>query len=409
MSDPTLVASSIGVDVTVAATSPLEGLARPTSTTLARATVLPRIEMDGATPRLVTHGKLRYEHTRRLGEGGLGEVLGARDNDIDRDAAQYARPDVSSPSTIARFVEEVRTIGRLEHPNIVPIHDVGVDERGEYYFVMKYVEGDTLESILEKLAAGERAYHAHYGFERRVQIVVAILEALAFAHKKGIIHRDIKPANVMVGAYGEVVLMDWGIAKQVGGADAGSGAPDPAAAAPHNPNRAKRGPLFATVAGQLIGTPAYMSPEQARGEAVDERSDLYSLSVLFYEILTLRHPLADKTNIASMLLAIVSEPVPLAGTVSNAHQPSVGMDLSWFLRKGLAKNPADRYQSASEMLSRLALRAEGKVPVQCHITFVKRMTAEWSRFVDRHPVVVTLGMVIALGVLVTDLVRAVMH
>jgi serine/threonine protein kinase len=410
--DATLVTSSIGVDMTIAgpgsppSAAPQDAL--PLSTTLVRSTVLPRLETVGATQRLVTQGKPRYEHTRRLGEGGLGEVLGARDNDIDRDVAvKRLRPDVASPATLARFVEEVRTIGRLEHPNIIPIHDVGVDERGEYYFVMKYVDGETLESIIDKLAAGDPLYHAHYGFERRVQIVTALLEALAFAHKKGIVHRDIKPANVMVGAYGEVVLMDWGIAKQVRGgldptADAGAGAP-------LGHQHARRGALFETVAGQLIGTPAYMSPEQARGEPVDERSDLYSLSVLFYELLCLRHPLAEKQTLESMIHGVTNEPTPLVGMVHSPHQPSVGMDLTWFLRRGLAKDPAERYQSAGEMIERLQQRAEGKVPIQCHITLMKRMNGEWGRFVDRHPIVVTLGMAAALVALVANIVLTVAH
>src|SRR5262249_26554491 len=161
-----------------------------------------------------------------------------------------------------RFVEEIRTIGRLEHPNIVPIHDVGVDERGDYYFVMKFVDGETLESIIDKLAAGDRAYHAKFGFERRVQIFLALLEAVRFAHTRGIVHRDIKPANVMVGAYGEVVLMDWGIAKSLHGDSVPEETPRPLVHA----SGSRRGTLFETQLGQLVGTPAYMSPEQARGE-----------------------------------------------------------------------------------------------------------------------------------------------
>ena len=226
MFDVTLVTSSIGVDATIAAGEGPEpsgvrsSSGPPSRPTTVRSTVLPRVEMVGSTPRLVSQGKLRYEHTRHLGQGGVGEVLGARDNDIDRDVAvKRLRPEVSSPATIARFVEEVRTVGRLEHPNIVPIHDVGVDERGEYYFVMKYVDGETLESIIEKLAAGDPLYHAHYTFERRVRIVRALLEALAFAHRKGIVHRDIKPANVMIGAYRRSRLDGLGIAKQLRAAE----------------------------------------------------------------------------------------------------------------------------------------------------------------------------------------------
>jgi serine/threonine-protein kinase len=388
MIDTTLATSSIGLDATVASTNLPSGASLPApSSTLPRSTVLPRLEMVGATPRLVVQGKPRYEHMRPLGQGGLGEVIGARDNDIDRDVAvKRLRPDVSSPATVARFVEEVRTIGRLEHPNIVPIHDVGVDERGEYYFVMKYVAGETLEAVIDKLAAGDVDYHARYGFERRVQIFMALLEAVAFAHSKGIVHRDIKPANVMVGAYGEVVLMDWGIAKRLrDDGDAKAAALGPA----HASASGKRGPLFATVAGEIIGTPAYMSPEQARGEAIDERSDLYSLAMLMHELLCLRHPFADRTTLAEMLHGVKNEVVPITGLVPSAHQPPTPMDLSWFVRKGLAKDAASRYQSATEMIGALTRRAEGDIAVNCHITFMRRVTVLGTRFVDRHPFAAT--------------------
>ena len=113
---------------------------------------------------------------------------------------------MESPEALARFVEEIRTTGGLEHPNIVPIHDVGLDEKGRYYFIMKYVDGETLESILARLRAGDRETHARYGFERRVEIFKGVLEAIAYAHARGYIHRDIKPANIMVGAFGEVLV-----------------------------------------------------------------------------------------------------------------------------------------------------------------------------------------------------------
>ncbi len=411
--DSTLVTGSVGFDETVASTAnpgvPTLASALPFSATLTRSTVLPRVEMDGPHPRLVVEGKPRYQHTRHLGEGGIGEVLGARDNDIGRDVAvKRLRPGVTSPAALARFVEEVRTIGRLEHPNIIPIHDVGVDEHGDYYFVMKYVDGETLETIIDKLAAGDPLYHSRYGFERRVQIFVGLLEAVAFAHEKGIVHRDIKPANVMVGQYGEVVLMDWGIAKHVRGATATSSLADTPFEAPAGAH-AKRGTLFETQAGQLVGTPAYMSPEQARGEAVDERTDIYSLSLLFHELLCLRHPLADKQTLAEMLHAISNEATPMAGGISSPHQPSPPFDLSWYVRKGLAKHPANRYQSVNEMIDRLTRRAEGDVPIQCPVTFSKQMNGKVARFIDRHPFVLMFAMTVVLLGMIAGGVTAVVH
>jgi serine/threonine-protein kinase len=412
MSDATLASSPVGFDSTVASTarpgepgvasSSAASPASPASAaTLPRATVLPRVEMVGAEARLVVEGKRRYEPTRRLGEGGLGEVLGVRDNDIGREVAlKRMRPGVKSASTVARFADEVRTIGALEHPNIIPIHDVGVDENGEYYFVMKYVGGETLEAIIEKLAAGDRETHAHYGFERRVQIFLGLLEAVAFAHARGIVHRDIKPANVMVGAYGEVVLMDWGIAKRLrepagpkmpGQASPGE-APAHAQTGPHAAG--KRGSLFETQVGDLVGTPAYMSPEQARGEAVDERSDIYSLSLLLHELLCLEHPLGKKQTMDDLLHGIEHDPVPMTGLVSSPHQPSVPMELSWYVGKGVAKDRAARYQTVPEMIARLERRAEGDFPVQCPVTFMKRGTRGVLGLIDRHPFAMVTAMVL---------------
>jgi serine/threonine protein kinase len=399
--DKTLEAS-VGFDATVAQSN-APTLASAPSAILPRSTVLPRFEMVGTEPRLVTKGQRRYETVRRLGEGGFGEVLGARDNDIGRDVAvKRLRPEMRTHSVLARFAEEVRTIGSLEHPNIVPIHDVGVEENGDYYFVMKYVDGVTLETIIEKLSAGDPETHARFGFERRVQIFAALLEAVAFAHSKGVIHRDIKPANVMIGAYGEVVLMDWGIAKRLHGED---GAP---AALPTEPRAADggtggsekpspRGTLFRTRVGELIGTPAYMSPEQSRGDSIDERSDVYSLSVLFYELLSLRHPLASKQTLPEMLHAVSHEAFPLGPNMTHPHQTPVPPDLVWYLVKGLEKNPADRYQSVAEMITRLERRAEGDIPVQCPITFMKRGTNLWARFIDRHHVLAGVAAVVLLA------------
>ncbi len=171
-------------NATLAAPPSISATTTTTINTSLRTTVLPRVELVGEQPHVVADGKVRYELSRRLGEGGVGEVVMARDNDIDRDVAiKRLRPELQgSHSTVLRFAEEVRTVGKLEHPNIVPIHDVGIHENGEYFFVMKYVQGETLETIIEKLAAGDHEYHARYPIERRVQIMMGILDAIAYAH-----------------------------------------------------------------------------------------------------------------------------------------------------------------------------------------------------------------------------------
>lgn len=389
----TVLDSGLALEETVAGSPKLEvgpvSAVTPIRTTL-RTTVLPRVRTVGAEAHIVVEDRARYEHVNRLGEGGIGEVLGVVDNDIGRKVAvKRLRANVKSPAAALRFAEEVRTVGQLEHPNIIPIHDVGVDEKGDYFFVMKYVDGETLESVIEKLIAGDKDYHARFGFEHRVQIFSALLEAVAFAHSKGIIHRDIKPANVMIGPYGEVVLMDWGIAKNTGAKVAPESAPE----AGVTQQTSRRGTLFETRIGELVGTPAYASPEQARGDKIDERSDIYSLSLLFWEFLTLRHPLESKQSLIEMLRAIQDEPVPHASFVKSPHQPIVPVELGWFLIHGLAKDPAKRFPSVRFMIEGLGRRAEGYFPIQCPITFSKRVLNIAKRFVDRHPLATTLLLV----------------
>src|SRR5262249_43899567 len=224
-------------------------------------------------------------------------------------------------------------------------------EANRYYFVMKHVEGETLESIIERLAGGDPAYHARYTYTARVQLFIALLRALAFAHSRGYVHRDIKPANVMVGRYGEVVLMDWGIAKQRKGPEPTR--PDPAADDENVPLRER---LFTTRRGAIVGTPVYMSPEQARGDvdAIDERSDTYCATALFYELVTLRHYLGERESLADVLRAIQHEAVyvPFMG-MSRSIQGPPPAEFVHFATKGLKKDPAQRFQTATEMIDLL--------------------------------------------------------
>ncbi|MBI4704742.1 MAG: serine/threonine protein kinase [Deltaproteobacteria bacterium] len=353
--------------------------------TAGRATVLPRVgpPSAGLAVRLVHEERLRYEPVRHLGAGGMGEVDLAHDNDIDRPiAVKRLLPEAADAAALARFVDEIRTIGKLEHPNIVPVHDVGMDEQGRYYFVMKYVEGETLESIIDKLDQGDPEYQARYSFERRVEIFTGLLHALQLAHDRGIVHRDVKPANVMVGRYGEVVLMDWGIAKTLGAAEG----PTEAEAVP----AARAGRMSTTQVGTLVGTPAYMAPEQAAGAnaLVDRRSDLYSACVLLHELMTLRHYLEGHESVETMLQAIIGEPFGFARLVQlsdHPPRPAPPVEFLHFVAKGLSKKPGQRFQSAAEMIAALGGMLAGQVRVQCHATLAKRAARELGRFVDRHP------------------------
>jgi serine/threonine-protein kinase len=364
---PTAVSSSNDL-------TPLAGTQSP------RSAVLPRAD------RLDT-GDERYAKKRVLGAGGMGEVVLAEDRDIGRNVAvKYLTAPSDDAAALARFVDEIRVVGSLEHPNIVPIHDVGVDDANRYYFVMKHVEGETLEQIIEKLAAGDREYHAKYTYTARVQVFVALLRALAFAHARGYVHRDIKPANIMIGRFGEVVLMDWGIAKRCKAPEVARKTGEDVAA--EDENRPLRERLFTTRRGAIVGTPVYMSPEQARGEvdSIDERSDVYCATALFYELVTLRHYLGDRESLADVLRAIQAEDPPLWFT-SMAH-PTQGpppAEFIHFVKRGLKKDPGARYQTVDEMIDYLEDALDGRVHVLCPFTFQKRVTRELARFTDRYP------------------------
>ncbi|MFO0573813.1 MAG: serine/threonine-protein kinase [Polyangia bacterium] len=358
---------------------------RDTLPTQREITVLPLVELQGQRLELVRRSASRYEKLRDLGSGAMGEVTLARDNDIGRTVAvkRLIRRSGSDHAGLLRFIAEVRTVGQLEHPNIVPIHDVGLDENGNYYFVMKYVDGETLERIVDKLAAGDPLYHQRYPVEVRLEIFLGLLRALQYAHDQGIVHRDIKPANVMVGPYGEVVLMDWGIAKQIRG---GERLPD-APAGPVKPDAQVR--LFATRNDQLIGTPAYMAPEQAMGRnsELDERSDIYSATVVLHELLCLRHYLASYETLEGMLLAIATEPFPYMKLIFVRHpqHPVPRSELLHFIARGLAKRPEDRFQSVIEMIAELQRLIDGRCGVRCPATLAKRSLREVASFVDRFP------------------------
>ena len=377
--------------------------------------VLPRVAVEGDAVILSSSQGPRYAQLRELGKGGMGEVDLVEDRDIGRPVAmKRLLAGQVGPAAVARFVDEVRTIGRLEHPNIVPIHDVGIDEQGRFFFVMKYVDGETLESILEKLLAGDPDAVRRYDIPRRVQIFVQILRALQFAHERGIIHRDLKPANVMVGRFGEVVLMDWGVARTIAGRDktadlaalpadpARTGIPGQSAA----PSRAST-----TRVGALIGTPLYMSPEQARGanDQLDQRSDLYSAALLFHEMLGLRHLRAEHKTLASLLHASQTEDPPGAsGMFASSPQKGVGAEYAHFLHQGLQREPSARFQSANEMLEDLHLILAGRFKIQCPVTLMKRGSLAMGQLVDRSPPAAMwlgIGAVILFAALLANAIR----
>ncbi len=224
----------------------------------------------------------RYRVMERVGSGGMGAVHRAEDTELERIVAVKVAASAAESETelpvlrLARFLREAQITGHLQHPNIVPIHDVGVTKDGRAFLVMKLVEGRNLSEILQRVEEGAE----ELSIRRGLAIVIRICEALAFAHGRGIVHRDLKPSNVMVGAFGEVQVMDWGLAKRLG--------------EPHGVAPTRETPTFPaqTVSGALIGTPSYMAPEQARGEldAIGSRTDVFGLGAILHHVLAGRPP-----------------------------------------------------------------------------------------------------------------------
>ena len=354
--------------------------------------VLPIVEQIGDTFLLRATEGPRYDGQQPLGSGGMGEVELAIDRDIGRPVAiKRLHADQVEPGLMARFAEEVRIIGRLEHPNIVPIHDVGVDADGRYFFVMKFVDGETLESILDRLRRGESEAHARFSLQRRVEIFIGILRALDFAHQQGVIHRDLKPANVMVGPHGEVMLMDWGVARRIDperrppDLSLAASPPPPEAIGPAtNPERA-----WQTQHGAVVGTPQYMAPEQALGhnDRLDARADLYAACVLFYELLGLRSLHGHHRTVAAVLIAVARAEAPSAMGMFPSHPAQawrVPAEYAHLIHRGLQHAIEDRWQTATALIAELEAIGRGECQVQCPVTLARRVLTLFNRFLDRH-------------------------
>ena len=260
----------------------------------------------------------RYRLGELLGRGGMAEVHIGQDVRLGRDVAvKMLRPDMArDPTFQARFRREAQSAASLNHPSIVAVYDTGEDDFAGNpvpYIVMEYVEGSTLRELL---ASGSRLVP-----ERALEIVDGILAALAYSHQRGIVHRDIKPANVMLNRNGEVKVMDFGIARAM-----------------------SDGASTMTQTSAVIGTAQYLSPEQARGEQVDARSDIYSAGCVLYELLAGRPPFVGDSPVAVAYQHVREEPVP-----PSRIDPDVPAAADAIVLRALTKNREERYQTADEM------------------------------------------------------------
>ena len=288
----------------------------------------------------------KYKFIRSVGFGGMKAVIQVKDKDTTRNVAMAIIPDSADrpQSDINRFIQEARITARLEHPNIVPVHDIGVDTNGVPYFTMKLLRGRTLSAILKKMRDDDYKTLKEFDLTRLLRIYVKILNGIVFAHSKKIIHLDLKPDNIHIGDFGEVLIIDWGLARFIG--------------MPEDIEDNYDGEMITfpgissggdyTRDGITKGTPGYMAPEQAAGQnrLKDERSDIYALGALLYVILTFESPLTGRPVneiLAETIRGNIKFPDP------ENQKRSIPAAMQAVVLKAMSRYPEERYQTAAEL------------------------------------------------------------
>jgi eukaryotic-like serine/threonine-protein kinase len=303
----------------------------------------------------------RYQLLERVARGGMGTVYAARDETLDRRVAlKVLDVPIGDGDLARRLNREARVLALLEHPGIVPVHDVGTLSDGRVFYTMKFVEGQRLDKYIEAVAS----------LPDRLRLFLRICDAVAFAHARGVLHRDLKPANVMVGAFGEVLVMDWGLAKILHEQSAEAREDDADAAIIHT-SQASESPTDATRAtqvtrqGTVLGTPGYMSPEQANGDIarVNERSDIFSLG--------------------AVLRFLCINPAT-QGAQNTASQRDKALEA--ICAKATESNPASRYATVPDLSADVSRYLDG-LPVSARKETIFDKAA---RFYRRHRVAILL-------------------
>jgi eukaryotic-like serine/threonine-protein kinase len=341
-------------------TAQLNPIPRPESVTADNLSLLPLLQGNDQK-RVRPASEDRYEIGREFARGGLGRVLFAKDKKLERTVVLKELLS-DNHKMKERFLREVLLTAKLEHPGIIPIHDIGVQPNGDLYYAMKLVDGRSLDKVIvEKKTLAERL--------SLLPQVIDACSAIAYAHDKNVIHRDLKPHNIMLGAFGETIVIDWGLAKDLSqGADPHSEPPQALSEA-YRENEKE----MLTKFGSIIGTPAYMPPEQARGEPVDKRADVYSLGAILYHLLVGAPPYQGRRT-HDTLSQVISENPPSVESL----QPKAPKEILSIVGRAMSRDAQERYPSAAELLNELILFQQGKI-VGAHVYSVWERLGRWFK------------------------------
>jgi eukaryotic-like serine/threonine-protein kinase len=308
----------------------------------------------------------RYHIMGEHGRGGLGRVSRAHDRELGRDVAIKELISGGHVDEV-RFLREALITARLEHPSIVPVHEAGRWPDGTPFYAMKLVSGRSLRDLIAECTTNDQRLGL-------IHHVIAVADAIAYAHGRNIIHRDLKPANVIVGDFGETIVIDWGLAKDLTVSEESSGSGGPAASPPSSPSYDDD----LTIAGSVLGTPAYMAPEQGRGEPVDQRADVFAIGTMLWELCAARRLPPDTASERHLML----------------RGEGIDRDLAIIINKALDPDPARRYPDAGALAADLkAFKSGVRIASRNYSLF--EMLAHWTRRHRRLALSVTAAIAIA--------------